>query len=414
MATTIPAEHVATLPGPAEGHVDLRAYRLTSIDMLRGLVIVIMALDHVRDFFMVAAEQDPLANPNVAIGLFATRWITHFCAPVFVLLAGVSAGLVAARRTRAELGRFLFTRGIWLIVVEIAVVSMVTSFAPLGIPQLGGLTLVSMQVIWAIGASMIVLAGCQWLGRHACLAVGGAILLSHNLLDPFWPASHILDRQWPLWVSLHGQMAYQVGPVLLVFVYPLLAWIGVMLAGYGMAGVFELPADRRNAWLIRGGLAIAAAFIAQRALDVYGDPNAWEPQAGGVVRTAIDFVNTTKYPPSLLFLLMTLGPAAVLCGLADRMSGPVKNALVVFGRVPFAFYVAHFALIHLLSVLLGVAQGFDARQMMTFFLFYPAGYGVSLPAVYTVWMLVVLMLYPLCRWMGALKGRRRDWWLSYV
>jgi uncharacterized membrane protein len=193
-----------------------------------------------------------------------------------------------------------------------------------------------------------------------------------------------------------------------------LPWVGVMLLGFGLAGVFELPQDRRNAIVLRMGIALTAAFFLLRAFDIYGDPNRWQRQPGGTTATVIDFFNTTKYPPSLAFLLMTLGPAAILCALADRITGPVKDALVTFGRVPFAFYVAHFLLIHVLSVLLGVLQGFDARQLMTVFFFYPKGYGVGLAGVYAVWILVVVILYPFCRWVAAIKARRRDWWLSYV
>ena len=382
--------------------------------MVRGLAIVIMAIDHVRDFFMVAAEQDPMANPNVTVALFATRWITHFCAPVFVLLAGTSAGLMVARKSPNELARFLFTRGLWLIVVEVFVISTSATFSPTGIAEVGGSVLVAMQVIWAIGASMIVLSGLQWFGRRACFAVGAAILLGHNLLDAFWPTTGLFDEQWPLWVALHAQMAHRAGPFLLLFIYPLLPWIGVMLLGFGVAGVFELPERRRNQILLRTGMALTAAFILVRAFDGYGDPNPWQLQPAGMTATVIDFINTTKYPPSLMFLLMTLGPAAVLCSLADRISGVMKDALVMFGRVPFAFYVAHFLLIHTLSVVLGVVQGFEARQLMTVFFFYPKGYGVGLPGVYAVWLLVVVLLYPFCRWVAAIKARRRDWWLSYV
>jgi uncharacterized membrane protein len=196
-----------TLAAPVQTRVDQRAYRLTSIDMVRGVIIVIMALDHVRDFFMAAALQDPMVDPNVPPGLFFTRWITHFCAPVFVLLAGVSAGLMAERRSQTELGRFLLTRGLWLIVAEWVFVATASTFAPQGIPQLGGSYLVFMQVLWAIGASMIVLAAVQFLGRRACLILGLAIVCAHNLLDPVWPASALLDgHAWPLWVALHGQM----------------------------------------------------------------------------------------------------------------------------------------------------------------------------------------------------------------
>jgi len=162
------------------------------------------------------------------------------------------------------------------------------------------------------------------------------------------------------------------------------------------------------------GLTITVAFFAIRAIDVYGDPNPWQSQTGGMIATIIDFLNTTKYPPSLAFLLMTLGPAVVLCAFADRITGTIKDALVMFGRVPFAFYVAHFYLIHALSVGLGVAQGFDVRQFLSIYFFYPAGYGVSLPGVYAVWAVVIVLLYPFCRWVAAVKARRRDWWLSYL
>jgi uncharacterized membrane protein len=382
--------------------------------MVRGLVIVIMAIDHVRDMVMAAAQQDPMADPNVSVGLFATRWITHFCAPVFVLLAGVSAGLMAGRRSHAALGRFLLIRGLWLIAVECVVISTSTTFAPRGIPEFGGRTVVIMQVIWAIGASMVALAAAQWLGRRTCLLLGLAIVAGHNLLDSIWPSTALLDQQWPPWVALHGQMAMAVGPFLIVFVYPVLAWIGVMLTGFGVSPVFELPPERRNGLLLRAGVAMTAAFLLIRALDVYADPNHWQLQPGGIVATVIDFINTTKYPPSLDFLLMTLGPAAILCSVADRFSGRVKDALITFGRVPFAFYVPHFYLIHALSVVLGLLQGFALAQMFTIFFFYPKGYGVGLPGVYAIWALVIVILYPFCRWVAAVKARRRDWWLSYV
>jgi uncharacterized membrane protein len=392
---------------------DQRGYRLSAIDMLRGLVIVIMAIDHVRDFTMVGTEFDPMANPNIAATLFLTRWITHFCAPVFVLLAGTSAGLMTARKSADVLARFLVSRGVWLILVEVLIISNLVTFSPRGIPEFGGRILVVMQVIWAIGAGMLALAALQYLGRRACLVVGLAIVLSHNLLDRFWATNALLDPR-PLWVSLHAQMSFLAGPFQLLFVYPVLAWIGVMLVGFGVSEVFELPPARRNAVLLRVGAALTAAFVVLRALDVYGDPNPWQLQPGGMTATIIDFLNTTKYPPSLAFLLMTLGPAAMLCAVADRWTGAVKNALAMFGRVPFAFYVAHVLLIHVIAIGLGVAQGFNARQFLTVFFFYPKGYGVGLPGVYAIWVGVILILYPFCRWVAAVKARRRDWWLSYV
>jgi len=391
-----------------------RGYRLEAIDMLRGLVIVIMAIDHVRDSFLLGTVQDPMSDPNITVGLFATRWITHFCAPVFVLLAGVSAGLMASRKSPGELARFLFTRGLWLIFAEMFIVSTIASFSPGGIAEAGGLVFTSMQVIWAIGASMVILSCLQRLGRRSCLYTGLTIVACHNLLDPVWPASKLADQQWPLWVALHSQMSLHAGPFLFRFVYPLLPWAGVMLFGFGISRVFELAPARSKAIVRRAGLALTAAFVVVRAIGIYGDSNPWQLQPAGIAATIMDFLNVTKYPPSLDYLLMTLGPAAILCGFADRMRGALKNALVMFGRVPFAFYVAHFFLIHIFAVILGVTQGFTVQQMMTAYRFFPKGYGIGLIGVYAIWALVVLLLYPFCRWVAAVKSRRREWWLSYV
>jgi uncharacterized membrane protein len=410
--------------GQPEVVLDQRAYRLTSIDMLRGLVIVIMALDHVRDYLLAGSLQNPMDDPNASPALFATRWITHFCAPVFVFLAGTSAGMMAGRKTPAVLGAFLLKRGVWLIFIEVFVISTAWTFSPLGIEgPLHGNILVVMQVIWAIGAGMVVLAGMQFLGPRAGLLIGAVIVLGHNLLDPIWPAGgRLLDPTSraggglgsPLWVALHSQVTEIVGPFTFRFAYPLLPWIGVMLLGYGAAGTFQSSPGQRDSRLLKAGLALTFAFVVLRALDVYGDPHGWQVQSRGIIATVMSFLNTTKYPPSLQFLLMTLGPAAVLCAFADRWHGAVKDALVMYGRVPFAFYVAHLYLVHGLSVLLGVSQGFAASQFFTHFRFFPKGYGVALPGVYVGWFLVVAMLYPFCRWIAAVKARRKDWWLSYL
>src|SRR4051794_783531 len=190
---------------------DRRAYRLSSLDMLRGLVIVVMALDHVRDFVMTASVQDPTADPTTGPLLFATRWITHFCAPTFVFLAGTSAGLMASRRSPAQLASFLLTRGLWLIVLEVLVISITWSFAPTGVAEWGGRTYVALQVIWVIGASMVVLAGAQFLGRRACLVIGAAIVVGHNLLDAVWPAASTTGSTAAVWAALHARQAYEVG-----------------------------------------------------------------------------------------------------------------------------------------------------------------------------------------------------------
>jgi uncharacterized membrane protein len=391
-----------------------RTHRLESIDIVRGLVIVIMALDHVRDYFNFGGEVDPMANPNVGFAIFFTRWITHFCAPAFVFLAGTSAGLMALRKTQSALAAFLFTRGVWLIFVELFVVATAWSFAPGGVEQLGGRVGLVMQVIWAIGASMVVLAGAQFLGQRVCLTIGAAIVVGHNLLDAVWPATGgVFDFGHPWWVAMHAQMAIAGGPFVFAMVYPLLPWTGVMLLGFGAAPLFLEPAPRRTARLLAWGAAATAAFLVLRWIGMYGEPNAWEIQ-GSASGTLIDFLNVTKYPPSLLFLLMTLGPAAILSAFADRAADSIKRALIVFGRAPFAFYVAHLYLIHSLAVVFGVIQGFDATQFLTYGFFFPKGYGVGLPGTYGVWLFVVAILYPFCKWVGAMKDRRRDWWLSYL
>jgi uncharacterized membrane protein len=351
-----------------------------------------------------------MSDPNVGLPLALTRWITHFCAPVFVFLAGTSAGLMVVRKTPAELARFLLTRGLWLIVVEVVLISTATTFSPGGIEQLGGKTLVFMQVIWVIGASMVLLSALQFLGRKACLWLGALIVLGHNALDGHWPvAQTLLDTAPPLWAALHTSMSKVAGPFHFLFLYPLLPWVGVMLLGYGASMMFQWPAARRNRALLFWGVALTLVFIALRFIDRYGDPNHWETQARGVA-TFIDFLNTTKYPPSLQFLTMTLGPAAILCSFADRLHGWLKDTFVMFGRVPFAFYVAHFYLLHLLSLGLGALQGLPVSQLATLPPFYPGGYGLSLAGVYGVWALVILLLYPLCRYMANLKARSRSWW----
>jgi uncharacterized membrane protein len=387
---------------------------MACIDLTRGLVIVLMALDHVRDFVMLGSVQDPTLDPATSPLLFATRWITHFCAPVFVFLAGTSAGLMAARRAPADLAVFLMKRGVWLVLVEIVVISMAATFAPLGVEQMGGHIFIRMQVIWAIGASMIVLAGAQTLGRPACLMIGASIVLSHNLLDLVWPIGSKTDFTAPWWVMLHAQRAYQFGPFRVLFLYPLIPWVGVMLLGYGTAPLFEMPPAERNARLLRLGIGLTTTFLVVRGLDVYGDPRSWHFQPSAFAATAMSFLATTKYPPSLSYLLMTLGPAAIFCSVADRIGGKVETALVLFGRSPFAFYVLHLYLIHGVSVMLGVWQGFDAHQFQTLYAYFPKSYGLDIGGVYVTWIAVVVALFPVCGWIAAIKARRTDWWLSYL
>ena len=279
---------------------------------------------------------------------------------------------------------------------------------------MGGAILVVLQVIWVMGASMILLGAAQFLGTRACLYIAVVILLGYNTLDPFWPPPDLESGKSSPWALLFYQGSFLVKPFFIIEVYPLLAWFGVMLLGYGSSFIFAREAAARDALLIRTGVAFILIFLVLRASGLYGDPNPWHEQELGMVATVFDFMNVSKYPPSLLFLLITLGPMAILAGVADRLNGWLKDTLVMFGRVPFAFYVAHFLLIHLLAIGLGVLQGFEAKQFMTAFLFFPAGYGLGMWGMYLVWLLVLVILYPFCRWMAGIKSRRKDWWLSYL
>jgi uncharacterized membrane protein len=398
------------------GEVCKHPYRLSSIDMLRGLAIVLMAIDHSRNFFHANGT---LAMLHPTFLLFLTRWITNFCAPVFVLLAGTSAGLMTIRKSPRQLGWLLFTRGLWLIFIECVLISNGWDFSPGGITELGGRYLIVLQVIWALGVSMLVLAGAQFLGKRTCLIIGAIILLGHNMLDPIWPASgpDWIFKASPtirLWVALHSQMSWQIGSwVYIIFLYPLLPWIGVMLVGFGSSTLFTLPELQRKRFLILIGLGMILAFFVLRCANIYGDPHPAQ-WGSNLTLNIISFLDVTKYPPSLDFLLITLGPAAIFCAYAENMNGWLKSALVMFGRVPFFFYVLHIYLLHALAVLLGMMQGFTFSQMATSFIFFPKGYGLPLIGVYLVWFLVLLMLYPLCRWFAKVKAHRQDWWLSYL
>lgn len=384
--------------------------RIRSIDILRGVVIILMALDHVRDYFHAAAwTMNPLDVEQTSVWLYATRWITHFCAPVFVFLAGVSAFLYGARvDSRGQLSRFLLTRGLWLILLEFTLINWAWNFS---IP---GLALI---VIWAIGASMVVLAGLVWLPRAVVLAVGLAIVLGHNLLDPLTPQGF---GAWDwLWIVLHdpGPIISDSGQFLAFVAYPLLPWIGVMALGYGLGGLFLRPAEERARILPWLGLAMVAAFLILRATNLYGDPNIWTMQADAW-RTAGDFLDTTKYGPSLLYVLMTLGPAFAIMPWLEKLKGPVAEVFTTYGRVPFFVYVAHILVAHLLMTAVGLAMGLPLSLFIDVMAdpsdLVAANWGFGLFWVYAAWILVLAILYPACRWFGDLKARRKDWWLSYL
>jgi uncharacterized membrane protein len=376
--------------------------RLEHVDLLRGLVMVIMVLDHVRAYF-TEARFDPTDLTRTDLALFATRWITHYCAPVFFFLAGASAWIAGTRRTRGQLARFLVSRGVWLILLELTIISFAWYFTTQW--TVGARA----QVIWAIGASMVVLAGLIYLPRTAVAAIGLTMVLGHNLLDGIAPAA--FGAFAPLWQILHVPGPLGIVPVFLR--YPLVPWAGVMALGYAAGpAVFsqDAAAPRRIAW---AGVLILLGFVVLRAINGYGDPSP-RLEDGNPALLAMSFLNVTKYPPSLLFVLMTLGPALIALSLLHRAKGPVADVFVTFGRVPFLFYVTHLYLVHALAVVAGVAQGFPDSAMRTLATVLPEEYGFGLPVVYAVWLCVVAALYPMCRRYAALKARSRAWWLSYL
>ena len=381
------------------------AARLPGIDRMRGLVIVLMALDHVRDFFNVDVLYfDPTDLTRTYPALFLTRFVTHYCAPTFVLLAGVSAFLHGRKLDdRGALARFLLTRGIWLILLDAIVVSPVWAL------ELGRFHLAT---LWAIGCSMIALAGLVFLPPRAVLLIGVLILVSHNLLDPLHAAQF---GAWaPLWSMLHEPGALPFGLPGWVS-YPVLPWTGIMALGYGLGPVFLEPASTRAWQLTLLGLASIALFLLLRGTNFYGDPHPWSQQRDSMM-TALSVLNVSKYPPSLLYALVTLGPALLLLPAMERFGGFAGEVLATFGRVPLFIYLLHLYAAHAAAVALFLAEGFDFAQLRGFGAQAapPAGLGLSLPATYAAWILIMAALYPACRWFASVKRRRHDWWLSYL
>jgi uncharacterized membrane protein len=405
----------------------LPAHRLAFVDALRGLVIVIMTLDHVRDFFHAGAmafSPEDLARTTPV--LFFTRWITHFCAPVFVFLAGAGAWLQLQRSgwSRPRLSRFLVTRGLFLIVVELTVMRLAMNFSvDSSYPFL-------LLILWALGVSMIVLAALIHLPLPLVALASGLILLLHNMADGI-RAEQLGGFAWA-WNMLHQQGVFFVAGKPVLVAYPALPWIAVMAAGYCFGPVLLKDHGSRRRTMIVSGVLLIAAFIVLRGINGYGDPSPWSAQ-GSAAMTVVSFLRATKYPPSLMFVLMTMGPALLVMAWLDSAFAPSASAdklrlrpnhpLVVIGRVPMFYYVLHFWMAHLLAAM---AAAFRYGSASLAFLFsplpsmggsrplFPPDYGYPLWVSYAMWITVVLLMYPLCRWYAAFKARRSDWWLGYL
>ena len=408
--------------------------RIDSVDLLRGIVMVVMMLDHTRDYIHSGVFLfDPLDLSKTTVWLFLTRWITHYCAPTFVFLAGTGAYLQYARgKSKSELSRFLITRGLWLIILEVTLVRFLITFSVS--PKL----LFFLQVIWVIGASMIVLAALIHLPLKVVAGFGLAMIALHNLLDRYpaapWrgPGTPVPSWGAKLWMLLHQQAFFPAGPTfpspIVAVLYPLIPWIGVIAAGYAFGALYKKDAAVRRRWLLLIGGGATLLFILIRAIDKYGEPLHWARQKN-LVFTILSFINTTKYPPSLDFLLMTLGPAIIALAFfeparaaaATAAAGAgsfIRRFFVTFGRVPFFFYMLQWFTAHIIAIAVHAAFGRPVRWLfqtpIDWFTNPPQGNGFSLTVVYLSWITGVLLLYPLCKWFAGVKARRKDWWLSYL
>lgn len=380
-----------------------RISRVASIDILRGLVMILMALDHTRDYFS-NFPYNPTDLGHTHTAMFFTRWITHFCAPVFVFLAGTSAFLSLQRgKSKKSMSSQLLFRGLWLIVLELTIIRWGWVFNL-------DYTTVFVQVIWAIGWSMICLSMLIWLPYRIIFLFSILMIGGHNMLDRMEFANN-----GNLWGILHSGGDIKLFESINVWVmYPLIPWIAVMSAGYCFGRIYTLPASDRNPWIYGIGLSAIALFILIRFWNIYGDPSPWEIQETGWF-TFLSFLNCTKYPPSLCYLLMTLGPAIVSLPLWEKLPASINRLLAVYGKVPLFYYILHIYLIHALALLLAAILGFPISIFTDgSWNFYEYGWGYGLAGVYFFWVLVVALLYYPCYRFMLIKIHSKKWWLSYL
>ncbi|MEN9598372.1 MAG: hypothetical protein RL596_683 [Bacteroidota bacterium] len=390
--------------------------RIESIDILRGIVMVIMALDHVRDFLHIEAfTDDPLNLTTTTPVLYFTRWITHLCAPIFVLLSGVSIYLQSLRKTKKELTSFLIKRGLWLIIIELVIISFAWTFNP-------NFNFVPLGVFWAIGISMLILALAIHLPFTMILILGCIIVFGHNLLDRLEAAKDFKGGFW--WALLHNgkwsPYAYSPNHYLII-IYPFIPWTGLMMIGY-CTGIFFTPnftSEVRQKILLRIGCTLILLFAILRFINVYGDPVAWSQQKNGLY-TFLSFMNVNKYPPSLLYLSITIGIAFILLSIIEKYKNRFTDTVSIFGRTAFFYYIVHFFIIHLFLTIVFYAQGHTTQEALDSaknipFLFALPGNGFSLLGIYCIWICLVIALYPLCKWYDTYKTKNKHiWWLSYL
>ena len=373
---------------------------MPAVDGLRGLVMIIMALDHTRDFFHSGAKLfQPEDLTRTTTALFLTRWVTHICAPVFMFTAGLGAyfWLSRGRRTN-QLSGFLWKRGVWLIFLEVTVLRYALTFNMFSGPIL-------LTILWALGWSMVALGVLVHLPVRILAILSVLAIALHNFADPV-TAAQFGKAAW-VWNVLHQQGLFQLGGISFLSAYPLAPWFAVMALGFCFGPIMTLDPAGRRYWLTRIGLVLIGAFFLIRGINVYGDPARWSSQIPGM--TVLSFLRCTKYPPSLDFLLMTLGPALLLLAWLDRAGWTKKNPLIVFGRVPLFYFIAHIYIIHGLTIPFAYFRSISMGAAVL-----QPDPGYDLWVTYVVWLAVVSMLYPLCLWFARLKERRSDWWLAYL
>lgn len=385
--------------------------RILSIDILRGLVMIIMALDHTRDFFHIEAMTGDPLNPDTTTGmLFFTRFITHFCAPTFVFLSGLSAYLSAQNKTSAEASKFLLKRGMWLVVVEIVIISLGLTFNPM-------YNFVILQVIWAIGFSMIFLALFSRISYKTVLITGFILVLGHNLFDLLpVPNNESVGVILKIFFTASGTVVPLGNNHLIGVFYAILPWTGIMFLGYGAGKWFgkDYDPNKRKINLLNFGAVALILFVALRILGIYGDP-APRKEYQDVFKNLLSFFNVSKYPPSLQYTSLTIGVALVLLAISEKFKNKFTKVLSVYGSVPFFYYVIHFYLLHTILVIVFFASGYELKDIMSIpFFFRPTKFGFDLWGVYLIWMVVVLALYYPCKWFKKYKETHSQWWLRYV
>lgn len=391
-------------------HVPL-SKRILSIDILRGLVMIIMALDHTRDFFHISAMTGDPLNPETTTGLlFFTRWITHFCAPTFVFLSGLSAYLSAQNKTPAQASSFLLKRGLWLILIEIIVITFGLTFNP-------SYNFIILQVIWAIGTSMIILGLTSRISYKTVLIAGLILVFGHNLFNLFpAPADSNSGMILKIFFTASGTIVPVSSTHLVGVFYAILPWTGVMFVGYGVGAWYKkgYAAERRQRNLLIVGLLTIFVFISLRLINIYGDPVP-RKEYHDFFKNLLAFFNVSKYPPSLQYTAMTLGPAMLFLAFTENLNNWFTRITAVYGAVPFFYYVLHFYLLHTLLVIVFFATGYTGKDIVQIpFWFRPATFGFSLPIVYLIWFCVVAALYLPCKWFKRYKENHKQWWLRYV